>query len=81
MCDVSGGRATAEAIPGAELVVVDGMGHDLPAGLRLQIADRIADFVGQVEVSWIVNSAENAGMLRAISLIAKEPGQLSPNSD
>ena len=24
---VSGGRATAHAIPGAELVVIDGMGH------------------------------------------------------
>jgi pimeloyl-ACP methyl ester carboxylesterase len=27
---VSGGRATARAIPGAELILVDGMGHDLP---------------------------------------------------
>jgi pimeloyl-ACP methyl ester carboxylesterase len=27
---VSGGEATAAAIPGAELVVIDGMGHDLP---------------------------------------------------
>jgi hypothetical protein len=27
MCDVSGGRATATAIPGAELVIIDGMGH------------------------------------------------------
>jgi GNAT superfamily N-acetyltransferase len=27
---VSGGRATAAAVPGAKLVVVDGMGHDLP---------------------------------------------------
>ena len=30
MVHVSGGRATASAIPGAELVLVDGMGHDLP---------------------------------------------------
>jgi pimeloyl-ACP methyl ester carboxylesterase len=30
---VSGGQATAEAIPGAELVVIDGMGHDLPRPL------------------------------------------------
>ena len=30
LVDVSGGRATARAIPGAELVVFDGMGHDLP---------------------------------------------------
>ena len=26
---ISGGEATAAAIPGAELVVIDGMGHDL----------------------------------------------------
>lgn len=33
MVHVSGGRATAAAIPGAELVLIDGMGHDLPAQL------------------------------------------------
>lgn len=33
MVHVSGGRATARAIPGAELVLVPGMGHDLPPGL------------------------------------------------
>jgi pimeloyl-ACP methyl ester carboxylesterase len=33
MVHVSGGRATASAIPGAELVLVDGMGHDLPHDL------------------------------------------------
>jgi pimeloyl-ACP methyl ester carboxylesterase len=30
---VGGGEATAAAIPGAELVVLDGMGHDLPRAL------------------------------------------------
>ena len=49
MCDVSGGRATAEAIPGAELVLIEGMGHDLPPGLRSQLAERIADFVWRAE--------------------------------
>jgi pimeloyl-ACP methyl ester carboxylesterase len=49
VCDASGGRATAEAIPGAELVLIEGMGHDLPPGLRLPIAERIADFVWRVE--------------------------------
>jgi pimeloyl-ACP methyl ester carboxylesterase len=49
MCDVSGGRATAEAIPGAELEVVEGMGHNLPPGLRPRLAARIADFVWRVE--------------------------------
>ena len=45
MCDVSGGRATAEAIPGAELILIEGMGHNLPPGLRLQLAAHIAGFV------------------------------------
>jgi pimeloyl-ACP methyl ester carboxylesterase len=49
MCDVSGGRATAEAIPGAELVLVDGMGHDLAPGLRSRIATHIADFIWRIE--------------------------------
>ena len=49
MCDVSGGRATAAAIPGAELVLIEGMGHDLPPGLRPQLAARIAEFVWRVE--------------------------------
>ena len=49
MCDASGGRATAEAIPGAELMLIEGMGHDMPPGLRLELADRIADFVWRVE--------------------------------
>ncbi len=29
---VSGGRDSAEAIPGAELMIIDGMGHDMPHG-------------------------------------------------
>ena len=36
---VSGGEATAAAIPGAELVVIKDMGHDLPPGLWGRIAD------------------------------------------
>jgi pimeloyl-ACP methyl ester carboxylesterase len=37
----SGGRATAEAIPGARLVMLAGMGHDLPPELWPQIIDAI----------------------------------------
>jgi len=49
MCNVSGGRATADAIPGAELVLIEGMGHNLPPGLRSRLAGMIAEFVGRVE--------------------------------
>jgi pimeloyl-ACP methyl ester carboxylesterase len=49
LCDVSGGQATAEAIPGAELVLIEGMGHNLPPGLRSQLAARIAEFVWRTE--------------------------------
>lgn len=39
----SGGRATARAIPGARLRIVEGMGHDLPRELWPTFADEIAD--------------------------------------
>jgi pimeloyl-ACP methyl ester carboxylesterase len=42
LIDCSGGRATAEAIPGADLWMIPGMGHDLPAELFSPIAERIA---------------------------------------
>ena len=42
LIDVSGGRATAEAIPDAELVVLEGWGHDLPAALWGRLAEAIA---------------------------------------
>jgi len=45
MFDVSGGRATAAAISGAELLVIDGMGHDLPRALWPQLATKIAELV------------------------------------
>ena len=37
----SGGRATARAIPGARLELIDGMGHDLPRGVWPRILDGI----------------------------------------
>ncbi|HEY6275376.1 MAG TPA: alpha/beta fold hydrolase [Streptosporangiaceae bacterium] len=49
MIDVSGGRATAEAIPGAELLIIDGMGHSLPRPLWPQIAGRVARLVHRAE--------------------------------
>jgi pimeloyl-ACP methyl ester carboxylesterase len=38
----SGGRATAKAIPGARLKLVEGMGHDLPRALWPEFVDQIA---------------------------------------
>ena len=39
---VEGGIDTANAVPGARLVVIEGMGHDLPRGAWPQIVDAIA---------------------------------------
>jgi pimeloyl-ACP methyl ester carboxylesterase len=41
LVDVSGARATAEAIPDAELMLIDGMGHDLPRPLWPRIVDAL----------------------------------------
>jgi len=41
LIDVSGGHATAAAVPGAELLVVPGMGHDLPRETWPGIVDAI----------------------------------------
>jgi pimeloyl-ACP methyl ester carboxylesterase len=38
----SGGRATARAIPGAELTMIEGMGHDLPRVLWPRLIDAFA---------------------------------------
>jgi pimeloyl-ACP methyl ester carboxylesterase len=46
MVDPSGARATAAAIPGARLVTIAGMGHDLPAGAWPRLTDLIADHAG-----------------------------------
>jgi pimeloyl-ACP methyl ester carboxylesterase len=50
MVHISGGRATARAIPGAELLVIDGMGHDVPPelfGTFTDVIRRTADRAGQ----------------------------------
>ncbi len=49
LVNVSGGRATAAAVPGAEFVEVPGMGHDLPRGLWPEFIDRISGLVARVE--------------------------------
>lgn len=38
---VSGGHATAAAVPGAELEIVEGMGHDLPVQIWAPLVERV----------------------------------------
>ena len=49
MCDFSRGRATAASIPRVELVIIEGMGHDVPRALWPEITSRIATLVQRVE--------------------------------
>jgi pimeloyl-ACP methyl ester carboxylesterase len=39
----SGGKATAKAIPGARLMMIEGMGHDLPRGAWPTLIDAISE--------------------------------------
>jgi pimeloyl-ACP methyl ester carboxylesterase len=60
----SGGRATAKAIPGARLMMIDGMGHDLPRDLWptfAQAIDANAKRAGRAATG----SAADAGHLSA----------------
>ncbi|SDM50300.1 alpha/beta fold hydrolase [Allokutzneria albata] len=47
LCDISGGRATAAAIPRAEFVVVEGMAHGLPWQLWPTLATSIAEHIAR----------------------------------
>jgi pimeloyl-ACP methyl ester carboxylesterase len=47
----SGGKATARAIPGARLVLIRGMGHDLPRGAWPQIIEAIAENANRAPVA------------------------------
>jgi pimeloyl-ACP methyl ester carboxylesterase len=43
----SGGERTAELIPGAEFVLVDDMGHDMPKPLWGYLVELISGFVAK----------------------------------
>jgi pimeloyl-ACP methyl ester carboxylesterase len=43
----SGGERTAEVVPGAELLLIDGMGHDLPRALWPQFVDAVTTHAGR----------------------------------
>jgi pimeloyl-ACP methyl ester carboxylesterase len=51
MCHPSGGRATGEAIPGAGLELVTGMGHDLPRGVWPRLTRAIVQNANRVDAS------------------------------
>ena len=48
LIDPSGGRRTAELIPGAQYVEIEGMGHDYPTALWDRWVGTWADFAGSV---------------------------------
>lgn len=51
LLDVAGARAVAEAIPGARLTVMDGMGHDLPPALMGQLIAAFDRAVGRAALA------------------------------
>jgi pimeloyl-ACP methyl ester carboxylesterase len=53
----SGGKATAKAIPGARLLLLDDMGHDLPRSLWPTIVDAIVDNAKRAKSEEVVASA------------------------
>jgi pimeloyl-ACP methyl ester carboxylesterase len=51
MCNISGGRAIAAAIQGSELVVIEGMGHNLPRPLWPRLTALITGHVQRAEAA------------------------------
>jgi pimeloyl-ACP methyl ester carboxylesterase len=47
LIDISGGRRTAELVPGARFEVIEGMGHDYPPELWDRWVSVVADFAGR----------------------------------
>jgi pimeloyl-ACP methyl ester carboxylesterase len=68
----SGGRATANAITGARLVSVEGMGHDLPRAVWPQLTDEIAEHTARADLSGAGNGKDPHPRPRA----ASRPGPL-----
>ncbi len=48
LIDASGGRRTAELIPGARFVLLEGMGHDYPPALWQRWVDELTGFIGSL---------------------------------
>jgi pimeloyl-ACP methyl ester carboxylesterase len=58
MVHVSGGKATAKAVPGAELMLVPGMGHDLPQALVPTFVEAISRSAARANTSGSPQTAE-----------------------
>lgn len=50
LISVEGGKETAELIPGAKLLIIDGMGHDMPKGAWPKMIDAISNHTMQANV-------------------------------
>ena len=46
---LAGGQDTARSIPGAELLVVEGMGHDMPEGAWPTLVGAISEHTAKAE--------------------------------
>ena len=46
ICSLGGGEATAAAVPGSRLLVIDDMGHDLPKVVWPEVLDAICSVTG-----------------------------------
>ncbi len=57
MVDPSGARATAEAIRGARLQTIAGLGHDLPAGALEQLASLILAHAERADAAAVASAA------------------------
>jgi pimeloyl-ACP methyl ester carboxylesterase len=62
---VSGGRAAARAIPGAELLLVPGLGHDIPPALYSTFVGAIRRTADRARRAQDAHRAEQAGDTRA----------------
>ena len=56
----SGGQATLEAVPGARLLTIPGMGHDLPAGAVPRLVEAIAGHARQEQGQAAPSSSASA---------------------
>jgi pimeloyl-ACP methyl ester carboxylesterase len=63
----SGGRATARLIPGAKLMSVEGMGHDLPRAIWPRLIDAIAALASRADDATGYDSSPQAPRSRSLS--------------